>query len=247
MIILHKFGDIWGIADGSPFCVKLESFLRLSHAEFKFAPFNVQKTMKQAPKGKVPFITLENGKLMGDSTMIIQHLCKRDNIDLNKELGDEQRAISYAFCQMLDESLYFIALYSRWIDEKGWAVIKDVFFRPVPSLLRSLISGKVRKDIIKSAKNQGIARHTQKEVYERGRLDLAALSNLLGEDKWFFGTNEPNLLDIWAHSFVINLISVPIETDLKQIALEYQNICDHAHRFQDLVYSNADQEIKTAA
>ncbi len=235
-IILHKFGTAWGLSDPSPFCVKLESFLRINDIDHKIGDLDMRAALERSPKKKLPFVTLENGKDMGDSTMIINFLSKEKNIDMDAALSDEQRAISHAYRRMLDEGTYFAGLYSRWVDDAGWAVIKPTFFKPVPALLRNFISEKVRKDIAKSAYKQGTGRHAKDEVYATAARDLDALSALLGDKDWYFGTDKPTLLDVWAHAFVIENIIPPIETDLKKIALERENICNHAKRFQEMVY-----------
>lgn len=232
----YKFGSQWGIADLSAFCVKLENFLRLHNIPFEEKNFKMEY-LKKAPKKKFPFIEFPNGELLGDSSLIIERLCQEHNIDLSKDLTVEQKAISHAFCRMLDEATYFGLLYSRWIDEKGWNVISPIFFGSLPALLRGYISSKARKDMISSIWKQGTARHTQEEVYASVCADLDALSDLLGKDEWFFGQNKPGLLDICAHANIINLTRVPIENEIKAHVMTRANLCDHAERFQELVYT----------
>lgn len=234
-ITFYKFGAQWGIADPSPFCVKLESFFRLNDIPFEAKNFEMEY-MKKAPKQKFPFVEFENGELMGDSTLIIERLSHEKKIDMNGALTNAQKAQSHIFCRMLDEATYFGLLYSRWVDDKGWAVISNLFFDKVPSFLRGIISSKARKDVTKSAWMQGTARHSQEDVYAMICKDLDALSACLGDDEWFFGAPEPTLLDIWCHANVINVIEPPIENSVKTHAKTLQNLVDHAHRFQALVY-----------
>ncbi len=235
-LTLYKFGPQWGISDPSPFCVKLESFLRLNEIEFKFGGKDIRKSLGNAPKKKLPFVVFENGESMGDSHMIIRHLCDTKNIDMNAHLSDEQKATSHAFCRMLDEATYFVALYSRWVDEPGFSVVRDIFFAPVPAFLRGRISEKFRQGKIKALYRQGTGRHSREDIYAAGARDMNALSTLLGDDEWFFGSSKPTLLDIWAHAFVIQVIAPPIDTPLKEHTLFLKNLCDHANRFQEKVY-----------
>ncbi len=235
-ITLYKFGKQWGIADASPFCVKLESFLKINNIAYTLGDFDMRSTIGKAPKKKIPFIVDENGKAMGDSSLIIEALSKEHGIDMEASLNDEQRAISHAFRIMIDENLYFILVYSRWIDDTGWSVSFPTFFKKAPAIIRGLIGKKIRKDVTKKAYAQGIARHSHDEIYHKGAQDLKALSTLLGDNTWFFGANSPGLLDLWAHAMVINIIIPPIETDLKTQALKHKNLCDHAHRLQEQLY-----------
>ena len=126
---LHKFGEAWGIADPSPFCLKLESFLRETKIAYEVVPF--ERSFAKAPKGKLPFIEAEDGAIVGDSTLIIARLSQQRGIDMDAPLDDRQRCISLAFRRMLDEHLYWAGVYSRWLDESGWSVIRQSFFAGV--------------------------------------------------------------------------------------------------------------------
>lgn len=155
---------------------------------------------------------------------------------MDAALTPQQRAVSHAYKRMIDEALYWALLYSRWADDAGWAVLMPEFFGSVPGFLRGILSSKIRKDVVKKAYDQGIARHSKDEIYDMARKDLEALSVLLGDDQWFFGADKPGTLDIWCHANVINIIRVPIENKIKQDCLSMQNLCDHAEQLQEVVY-----------
>ena len=125
---LHKFGEAWGLADPSPFCLKLESFLREANIAYDVVPFDARRSFGKAPKGKLPFIEDEDGELVGDSTLIIERLSRQHRVDLDAPLDDRQRCVSLAFRRMLDEHLYWVGVYSRWIDEPGWSVVPATLF-----------------------------------------------------------------------------------------------------------------------
>lgn len=233
---LNKFGPNWGIADPSPFCVKLESFLRLNNIDYTVGDHDMNRLFKEAPKKKIPFVEFEDGERMGDSTLIIERLSKEHGIDMDLVLTDEQKAMSYVYRRMIDEALYFNLLYTRWGDDDGWAVLEPLFFGSIPGFVRGIISSKIRKGVLKAARNQGVARHSKEEIYTIACRDLDALSSLLSSDEWFFGTDNPTLLDLWVHASVINIIIPPIDNTVKAHCLTLQNLCDHAKRFQALVY-----------
>ena len=138
-IRLHKFGEAWGIADPSPFCVKLESFLREADIAYEAVPFEGRRSFAKAPKGKLPFIEDEDGTIVGDSTLIIERLSRQRRIDMDEALDDRQKCVSFAFRRMLDEHFYWMGVYSRWIDEPGWSTIRPLFFAqsPAPRSARS--------------------------------------------------------------------------------------------------------------
>ena len=238
-IKLHKFGEAWGIADPSPFCLKAESFLREANIAYEVVPFDPSRSFAKAPKGKLPFIEDEDGTIVGDSTLIIRRLSQQRDIDLDGPLSDQQRAVSLAFRRMLDEHLYWVGVYFRWFDEPGWSVVRQTFFSRIQWPLRPLMVMMGRRKIASALRAQGTGRHSPDEICRLGFEDLQALSRLLAHDTYFFGTERPTLLDIWAHAFVAEIIAPPIDSPLKQATLGLGNLSDHFERLQTRLYARA--------
>ncbi|MDH5722326.1 MAG: glutathione S-transferase family protein [Alphaproteobacteria bacterium] len=237
-LTLQKFGTQWDIADPSPYCVKVENFLRANNIPFDTRNFDLKTTFTMPLGKKIPYIILEDGETMGDSTLIIERLSRDRNIDMDKGLTKEQRATSKAFCTMLDEGLYWPVIYSRWQDENGWKVIKPLFFSGNPAFLANIAASYIRMKTIRTIYAQGTGQRNQEEVYMIGASMLKSLSDFLGQNQWFFGQNKPGLMDIWTHAFVINIIRPPIENSLKDNTLRLTNLCRHAENFQKLFYSD---------
>jgi glutathione S-transferase len=55
---------------------------------------------RTTPKGKLPYID-DDGGIVADSTFIRGHLQKKYNIDFDRALSGEQRAITWAFEKMM--------------------------------------------------------------------------------------------------------------------------------------------------
>ena len=53
MIKLYKFGQVGDVADASPFCVKVEAYLRL--ADIPYETVSGPQYLRKAPKGKLTF------------------------------------------------------------------------------------------------------------------------------------------------------------------------------------------------
>jgi glutathione S-transferase len=245
-IKLHKFGEAWGIADPSPFCLKLENFLREAGLPFESVPFDARRSFARAPKGKLPFIEDEDGMLVGDSTLIIERLSQTRGIELDAPLTDGQRAVSLAFRRMLDEHLYWVGVYFRWFDEQGWTVVRDTFFSGIPWPLRPLIVTTQRRKIASALRAQGTGRHSRDVISQLGNEDIHALSRLLADDAYFFGADRPTLLDLWAHAYVAEIVAPPIDNPLKKTVLDLGNLNDHFRRLQARLYADAPQESSIA-
>lgn len=235
-IKLYKFGPAWGLPDPSPFCLKLESFLRAANIAYEVVPFDLHKTFAKAPKKKVPFIEEEDGTVVGDSTLIIARLSERRGIDLDAPLDERQRAISHGFQRMLDEHVYWVGVYGRWIDDIGWAVARPTLFGRMKPPMSWVVPPLVRRRLDKVLYAQGIGRHSRDEIYAAGLQDMQALSRFLGDDEWFFAAPQPTLLDIWVHAYVAEFIVPPIEIPLKQSILALSNLGAHCQRLQDRLY-----------
>ena len=91
MITLHKFVPAWGLPDISPFCVKVETYLRMTGAEYR----TVVSDSRKAPKGKCPYIE-HDGRVISDSSMIIEYLESRSSSPMDSDLTAQERAISTA-------------------------------------------------------------------------------------------------------------------------------------------------------
>ena len=57
------------------------------------------------PKSKIPWIEY-NGVTMGDSQLIINFLNDKFNVNLNKGLSKEQRAVAWAIQKWIEEFTY---------------------------------------------------------------------------------------------------------------------------------------------
>ena len=209
-IELHQFSRAFGLPNPGPFCMKLEAFLRRAGIDYKVVECN---DPRKAPKGKVPFIVYK-GERIGDSNLIIEKLSADYKVDLNAGLSDQEKAIHHAFRAMLDEHLYFVLVYSRWMDDSNWTTLKNTLFAPIPKLIRGMITGKIRDKVLGDLQGQGIARHSPDEVYAMGKKDIEALSTYLSGKDWF-GNGKPCLLDISAVTMLASFLKVPMDSPAK--------------------------------
>ena len=134
MIELHQFPGLWGVPSPSPFCVKLETYLKMAALPYSLPKLN----MLRAPKGKIPYI-VKDGRVLGDSGLIIDDLIKihGDRVDGHLSLSEQAQAL--AFRRLLEEHLYWIMLWDRWLQPQSWPILKRDFFTKVPIPARWLV------------------------------------------------------------------------------------------------------------
>jgi glutathione S-transferase len=219
MIKLHQYPPFWG-RNISPFTLKLETWLKLSKLDYEVV---VSRTPKSAPKGKLPFIEDDDGTRIGDSTLIIDHLKRTRGIDPDHELSERQRAEAISLQRLIEDHFYFILVYSRWIDPAGWDVARPSLFGFLPPGIRDLASAYVRRRVARSLHEQGLGRHAQADLYALGRADLRAIAVQLGNRRYFYGEG-PTTIDAVAYGFLANLFFVPLDTELRRIGLEFDNL-----------------------
>lgn len=231
-ITVHQFPAVLGMQPSS-FGLKLETWLRMSGQEH-----NVTSSVRDlGPKGKVPFAHID-GEVLGDSELIIKRLSKATGKCAEAGLDERQRAKGIVVRRLVEEHLYYVLVYSRWVDPKGWSGFQPLFFGPAPALVRGFISKKVRKKVTASLIGQGIARHTPDEVYEKGRVDFQALSTLLGDKKYFVG-EEPTQTDASVYGLLANLYYSPIKGPLQDMLKGHKNLVRFVEQIKAAYWPNS--------
>lgn len=232
MIILHQGPAAWGVANISPFCLKLESYLRMTGL-----PYTVKAAdIRMAPKGKIPFIE-EGGKLLGDSQIIIEHLKRKHGDSLDAKLGVEELARGHAMRRMLEESTYWHLVYVRWALEEGWKAYRPIFEALFPPVLGQVVPFLLRRKVLQSLRAHGLGLHRPEEILEMGKADISTLATMLGDKPFLFG-EQPTSFDAVAHAFIVSITVFPVDSAFKRYVQEQQNLIRYAERFQQRYYGN---------
>jgi len=232
MITLYQFPAHCGVANMSPFCMKLECFLRMTGLEYKVEV--VQRPIR-APKGKCPYI-IDDGMAMGDSELIMDYLSEKYSLDPDLGLNKTQRAISHAFQGMLDERLYWVLVYSRWLDPRIWPDISREFFGTLPPVIRSLLPLLAQRGVRHQLWQQGMGRHSEDEIYAFGVADLQALADYLGDKDYFHG-DSPSRIDVCVLAHTANILIPGHDSPLRRALQAQQNLCDYTWRMMQRYFA----------
>lgn len=231
MIILHGFGKGLGVKDPSPLVLKVDAYLRM--AGINFTNNKDSNNLQKAPKGKLPFI-VDDGQTIADSQFIFEHL-KKNHVNLDENLSKEEKAQAYLMTKSLDENLYFCLVYSRWMCDDTWQIVKKAFFGKLPPVVRSLVPKLVRKKLARNLQGQGISKHSHKEILHITEQSFIALSDLLGEKDYFFG-QEPCSFDASAYGMLASFIETTIDDEFSQMAHKYKNLVTFCQRVKQKYY-----------
>ncbi|EDV22784.1 uncharacterized protein TRIADDRAFT_28248 [Trichoplax adhaerens] len=235
LVVLHIPHRSKVIPSLSPFCLKLETFLRMANV-----PYQISYGMKRSKKGKLPWIEV-NGEQIDDSNFCVKHLENLFTVHLDSHLNSQELAISYAFWKMLEENTYWVILYDRWVS--NYTTFKSEFLQDsYPSILRSLAPAVLQKNYKKQLFAQGMGRHHPEEVYTIGRKDLMALSEFL-DDKTFMMGDKPCTLDAVAFAVIaVILYSLP-NSELQAYLASRDNLVLYCKRMKEKYWSDWDEEI----
>jgi glutathione S-transferase len=232
MITLHQPARVWGMPNMSPFCVKLETYFRMTNVEYKLKGPDI----KVAPRGRVPYVEID-GQILGDSTLIIDYLKTKHGDPLDAKLTKEQKALSTAVQGMVEERLYFAAATLRWKDPESLDHVRKVFLKFLPPVIGQLIFKIICKDFNGVLHAQGMGQHARKDIVEFGKKDLTAISDLLG-DKPFFHGAEPTSIDATLFGFLIQALWVPWDSEIKQHALALKNLEPYCQRMKQKYWAD---------
>ena len=121
MLRLIQFHTALGLPNASPFCLKLETWLRMAGIPYENA---YTGNPRRGPKGKLPAIE-HDGRVIADSGLIIDYLADTFEIDLDAGLSPVERATALAWRRLFEEHLYWTVVYARWVDEAGWPLTRQ--------------------------------------------------------------------------------------------------------------------------
>ena len=102
MIKLYQFNPAWGLPNPSPFCMKVETYLRMVGLPYEV----VNGTMPfKAPKKKLPYIE-DGARIVADSGFIIDYLKKTYGDKLDQNLSPVELTTAHMLRRTFEESLY---------------------------------------------------------------------------------------------------------------------------------------------
>merc|ERR1712012_125144 len=212
MVYLFQFIRSPQIPSISPFCLKLESWLKLHGIKYQ----NVDHKCKfRSKKGMLPFIEM-NGEEIADSNIIIETLSKKFDKEMPAELTQDQKNVQHAMIAMVENHLHWTIVYwkSKDVDNilKGYKLnLQSAIGSKAPaSILNFYFKYTFCRKGLKKVRSNGMGAHTAEEIEAFGKKDLQTLSEMLGDKEFFFG-DDPAMLDFVVFSHVAQLVMVDKE------------------------------------
>ncbi len=182
-LVLYQFPGAYGMVSLSPFCTKLDAYLRLAGLSFE----SKLGDPRRAPKGKLPYVRLD-GQLVGDSGIIIDRLKERFGDALDARLTERQHALGHLARRTAEDHLSWGLLAVRWGDDAIWkSSYRDAIAAMLPPLVRVFAPGLLRRRVQSTMRAHGVGRHSRAEITRACETDLASLEELLGDRPFLLG------------------------------------------------------------
>ncbi|KAK3681750.1 hypothetical protein B0T22DRAFT_434070 [Podospora appendiculata] len=237
----------------SPFVNKLETRLRLAAVPYRLG----QGSMRQAPRGKIPYISLDlddNGsdsEMLGDTSLIIKRLCAEGVMpDLNDGLSAGERAVDVAVRALLEERLAFFLTRERWID--NYYTMRAGALAALPWAMRFIVGNLAYAGVKRTLYGQGTGRYTDDEMRGMKREAWETLNALLVEAKtkkgdmdregpfWVLGREAPTEADATVYGFVVASLICPAAPETQKMVRSFPVLVDYARSIHARYFSDYD-------
>lgn len=188
-ITVYGYVPAWGIPDISPYVTKLVNYMTFTGLEFEHKTQDLATLDQDSPHGKLPYIVDSDGTKVGDSNTIIGYLKNKYGDKLDADLSKRQLAQALAFNRLIEEHLYWSGIIQpRWREDSGWETYIPYIVQgaEVTPEIRAGLDG-FRARIMAEFDGQGMGRRSAEVVAEFFRADIDALSDFLGDNRYFMG------------------------------------------------------------
>lgn len=230
-VVLYQYPGAFGFNSLSPFCTKVEAYLRLAAV-----PYTARLgDPRRAPMGKMPYADF-GGERVADSSAIIAR-CQRDFGDpLDGGRTGLELACAHLIQRLCEEQLYWGLLMVRWVDDEAWnGTYRATIAAMLPSVTRFFLPDLLRRSVRKSTLAHGLGRHTREAMTERCVKDLDALETQL-DGAAFFGGDRPSVADCSAYAMLAHLSRTPSQHPLVLALRQRSVLCAYATRMHERAF-----------
>lgn len=204
---LYIWGPGWKSGQETSFdqeCVKWQTFLKFSRSDFETKHSNEPL---MSPSGKLPFLILTTNDVLVDDS-IEKHVTDMYSDNLGR-INEQQEADSQSFIALADTKLRNALLYNLWCEPANESITYNKYVGHYAKPLDKLLFQKYKK----LAVNELLTRKpvlNKEEIYQEADEALIAISNALGDSKYFFGSSLPTFVDAVVFSYIHVILNIPL-------------------------------------
>ncbi|PIO68273.1 hypothetical protein TELCIR_09941 [Teladorsagia circumcincta] len=230
IVYLYQFPRSPCIPNVSPFCLKIETFLKANKI-----PYEVRTIlMGRSQYGLLPFIEL-NGEHIADSQIIMERL--KEHFKVKPLLLPKDEAIARTIDRLADNHTFFVQYQFKVLEQKNdffTATLREI---GTPKLLLPVIAYLFRR----KAANRVAASlgHFSTEDFKMFlKKDYDAYRDILGDQKFLFG-DEISPVDCTVFGQLATTLYVPSASYGKDLLKEeYPTLVAYLDRIRDTVFGD---------
>ncbi|KAE9417283.1 hypothetical protein Angca_007575 [Angiostrongylus cantonensis] len=234
VVYLYQFPRSKTIPNMSPFCLKVETFLKVNKIPYEVC----QLLMGRSRYGLLPFVEL-NGEHIADSQIIISRLTKHFNIKPLPSIRSE--AIARVIDRTADIHTFLVSYNFKVVQNTN-----DIFLMALrdvgcPGVLLPIVAPIIgflarRKAAKKIAAVVG--QLDTIELKEMLQKDYDAYRDLLGDQKFIFG-DDISSVDCTLFGQLATVLYVPTNSYCKELLRDhYPTLVEYCGRIRDTVFGN---------
>lgn len=224
-LVLYQFNPAKRFPNLSPFCVKLETYLKLANIPYE-CKYTVSTRLN--PKAKMPYVKYKN-EIIGDTSLIIERL-KHDYGDkLDAQLTEKDKSVALAYKILVEDHLMPMTAYFLWIDPEGFNNFFNAVLKNRSWLVRNIFVGRMVRNVKKNLWGHGIGRHSRQEIIEFANQDIKAVAEFLDNKKYFLG-DKISTVDCSIFAVIGVTLTSPSRSPLVDIIKKYPNLVQYVDR-----------------
>jgi glutathione S-transferase len=225
-IKLFVFPPMLGVPNVSPFCCKLETWLRIAQVPYELVE---TRDPRSAPRKKLPFIE-DDGVRIADSSVIVEHLSRTRGLDLDAGLDAAQRAAALLVKRTLEEHYAFVLAYTHLVRDEG-VRHTGARFDALPGMIRPIVARAVRNNVKALLWQQGMLRCSHEEIMAAAIDDWRAVLKVMSDGPFFFG-EDPTSIDATVFGTLAPTVLTPIETPIRSFLRSQPSATAYAERMR---------------
>uniref|UniRef100_A0A914XF72 Glutathione S-transferase n=1 Tax=Plectus sambesii TaxID=2011161 RepID=A0A914XF72_9BILA len=229
VVYLYQFPRSPRMPNMSPYCLKLETWLRANDIKYE-----VRQTWTQrSSKGQVPFIEL-NGEQIADSQLIINALSRKFNKGDTETLNQSQMGAARAIDRLIECSFVNAMGVFKYLDHLPDLISGETTgLKWVPKVVTDIAAMFIKPTVVQKLHAQGFGRLTREEQIEQARLDMQAIADVMGKNKFVLG-DEPHTVDFTLFGHFATFYYLPFDIVPKRMMRnEFPTLLAHMERMKE--------------
>ncbi|KAF4657831.1 hypothetical protein FOZ61_006019 [Perkinsus olseni] len=171
-------------------------------------------------------------------------LSEKYNKDLDADLTPEQKAMSVAVQRMVEEHAYFLSVADIALQDGAFSVMVNKFLS-LSAFTKLFVPSLVRRNLRGNLNAQGIGRLSEADRGDRMKKDIASLSGILGNKKYFMSDEKPTTVDATVFGYLWTAMSTDTEltkfSNCLKECRKYDNLMAYFERMQEMMMKSAEK------